>query len=264
MQLVRVDPGRHRRRRRRADRPRCIAHHLLGLLVRGDLRPRLRGRDAGDSSGRLLGDLARTLEARRRNPIARPSLGALLAERTPSLLNSAFGITTIDGVAVAPVPTFNENQPLRDQPPVVNTVPGAIAIQQFLERSAWLGRIADPAAFAPLLQRSPPRGTAARPVLIQLARGDQNTQNPGTSAIIRAGALESSTALYRHDLFYPTVAPTGTQKNPHGFPIVLRASLAPWLPIVAGAQEQIARFLASDGAITITPAPESSGKYRRP
>ena len=197
----------------------------------------------------------RTLEGRSRNPVARPSLGALLAERTPSLLNSEFGITTIDGVAVAAGPTFNENQPLRNQPPVVNTIPGAIAIQQFLERSEWLGRIADPAAFAPLLQRNPPRGTAARPVLIQFARGDQNTQNPGTNAIIRAGALESSTALYRHDLFYPTVAPTGTQKNPHGFPIVLRASLAPWLPIVAGAQEQIAQFLASDGAITITPAP---------
>jgi hypothetical protein len=95
----------------------------------------------------------------------------------------------------------------------------------------------------------------ARPVLIQFARGDQNTQNPGTAEVIRAGALEDRTSMYRHDLFYPTVPPTGTQKNPHGFPIVLRETLAPWLPIVAGAQEQIAQFLASDGATTIVPSP---------
>jgi hypothetical protein len=196
-----------------------------------------------------------TLETRTFNPVARPSVGTLLAERTPSLLNSAFGITTIDGVAVAAGPTFNGNQPLRDQPPLINTIPGAIAIQQYLERSAWLGRIGDPAAFAPLLRLRPPRGVPARPVLIQFARGDQNTQNPGTAVVIRAGALEDRTSLYRHDLFYPTVPPTGTQKNPHGFPIVLRATLAPWLPIVVGAQEQIAQFLASDGATTIVPSP---------
>jgi Bacterial virulence factor lipase N-terminal len=196
-----------------------------------------------------------TLETSSRNPAARPGVGTLLNARTPSLLNSPYGLTTIDGVSIAPGPTFDENQPLRDTPAVINTIPGAIAIQQFLERSAWLGRFGDPEAFAPLFQRRPPGGLPPRPVLIQFARGDQNTQNPGTSAILRAGALEHSTALYRHDLFYPTVPLSGTQKNPHGFAIVLRASLAPWLPIVSGAQEQIAQFLASEGATVIVPSP---------
>ena len=195
------------------------------------------------------------LEINSRNPVARPNVGTLLGARTPSLLNSAFGVTMIDGVSVSPGPTFNENQPLRNLPPVVNTIPSAIAIQQFLERSAWLGRTGDPEAFAPLLRRRPPPGVPARPVLIQMARGDQNTQNPGTSEIVRTGALEDRTSLYRHDLFYPTVPPSGTQKNPHGFCIVLRATLMPWQPIVVGAQQQIAQFLASDGAITIVPTP---------
>lgn len=197
----------------------------------------------------------RTLETRSRNPAARPSLGALLQARTPSLLNSMFGITSIDGVPVSPGPSFNENMPLRDEPPRINDIPGAIAIQQYLERSEWLARFADPEAFAPLIPLRLPPGVPARPVLIQMARGDQNTQNPGTSEIIRAGALEQHTSMYRHDLFYPTVPAAGTQKNPHGFPIVLRGSLAPWLPIVAGAQEQIAQFLVSDGGVQIVPTP---------
>jgi hypothetical protein len=33
---------------------------------------------------------------------------------------------------------FNENIPLRNQPPVTNTVAGAMAIQQYTDRSEWV------------------------------------------------------------------------------------------------------------------------------
>jgi hypothetical protein len=63
--------------------------------------------------------------------------------------------------------------------------------------------------------------------------------------------------MYRHDLFYPTapfVPPTGgSQKNPHGFPILL--NFPAWRPIVVSAQEQFAQFLASNGTTRIAPTP---------
>ena len=35
---------------------------------------------------------------------------------------------------------FNENMPLRNQPLVINTVPDAMALQQFLERTEWVSQ----------------------------------------------------------------------------------------------------------------------------
>ena len=61
--------------------------------------------------------------------------GPQLRDRVPSLLNAP-GITMIDGVPVNP-PHFNENKPLRDQPPVTNTVEGAIDIQNAMELHEW-------------------------------------------------------------------------------------------------------------------------------
>jgi hypothetical protein len=94
------------------------------------------------------------LENPRLSPAARPLVGALLGTRTPSLLNSEHGLTSIGGAAVARGPTFNENMPFRNQPPLVNTIPGAIDIQTFLDRSAWTGQHADPVAYARLLRRA--------------------------------------------------------------------------------------------------------------
>ncbi len=52
----------------------------------------------------------------------------MLTARTPSMLNPAHGLSSIDGVAVA-APHFNENLPLRNQPPLVNTIPVALGAQ---------------------------------------------------------------------------------------------------------------------------------------
>jgi hypothetical protein len=50
----------------------------------------------------------------------------------------ARGIDTIDGREVA-APRFNENLPLRDRPPLVNDVTGALAIQRVVDHIAWGG-----------------------------------------------------------------------------------------------------------------------------
>src|SRR5207247_8592047 len=64
--------------------------------------------------------------------LRRNEIGLALQSRVPSLLNE--GLTSIDGIAVAR-PYFNKNKPLRNQPIMINDVPGALEIQQALEFS---------------------------------------------------------------------------------------------------------------------------------
>jgi len=171
------------------------------------------------------------IEIARLSPSFRPLVGINLISRVPSLYNAA------------PNPAFTsfvENKPLRNLPPVVDTVPGASAIQQLLDRTEWAQQAANPAAYAPLVER---------PTILQFARGDQTVPNPTTSAIIRAGGLASQTTLYRNDLAFQ--ANPAVPRNPHSFltgvanPAIAQFALA--------AQTQIATFFASDGETVIDP-----------
>ena len=122
-------------------------------------------------------------------------------ERTPSLLNSP-GLTEIDGVLIS-VPYFNENKPLRNQPPVINTVPGAIDIQNALEFSEMVSESGlTPVAWARHLREEPLPGLYPKSVIYQFAKTDQQAVNPGTTALIRAGNLADRTLYYRHDLAF--------------------------------------------------------------
>jgi hypothetical protein len=199
--------------------------------------------------------------------VRRSQVGALLAARTPSLLNSP-GITTIGGLAVAG-PFFNENMPLRDgvpltvrladgttqviQGPVINTVAGAMEIQEVLENREWVSQTANPVAFAPHLRKDPLAGVPVRPVLFQFALGDQIAPNPTNAAILRAGDLADRAILYRNDLAFAEDA--AVSKNPHGFMLRIDSTDPLVQQIAFGAQEQLATFLASDGAVIIHPKP---------
>jgi hypothetical protein len=171
------------------------------------------------------------IEIARLSPSFRPLVGIALISRVPSLYNAV------------PNPTFTsfvENKPLRNLPPVVDTVPGASAIQQALDRSEWAQQAANPAAYAPLVKR---------PAILQFARGDMTVPNPTTSAIIRAGGLAARTTLYRNDLAFQ--ANPAVPRNPHGF---LTSVANPAIASFAlAAQAQIATFFASDGDTVIDP-----------
>jgi hypothetical protein len=142
------------------------------------------------------------LQIARLSPDFRVLVALALAIRTPSLLNEPF-------------PNFNEALPLRDQPPLINTVPGADAIQQYLDHSDWVGQAGDPVAYAPYLQKAPLSGMPGKSVIIQFAKGDQTVPNPTSSALIRAGALTDRTTYYRNDLAF--AADSSVPKNPHIF-----------------------------------------------
>jgi hypothetical protein len=178
------------------------------------------------------------------------------------LLNSP-GITSIDGVTVNGPNFFNENLPLRDgipltvrltdgttqviQGPVINTVAGAMAIQEFFDNGLWASQAGNPVAYAPHLRKEPLAGVPAKSVIIQFGNGDQIAANPNVTAFIRAGDLADRATFYRHDLAYADIP--GLPTNPHGFmvgtsPIVI---LPAFRPITLAAQRQIAAFFASDG-----------------
>ena len=183
----------------------------------------------------------------------RPAFGTdILASRTPSLINSTDGLTSVDGVAVE-APYYNENLPLRDQPPLVNVVPGAVAIQRVADHIVWATQSIDTLTFVRLLRRAPPPGVPARPFVMQWGRSDQFVPNPMTSEVIRACDCADRVSWYRHDLNFGN---TGVPANPHAY----YSSVGPgfnmlYRRIGFGAQHQVNAFFASDGATVTYPTP---------
>ena len=155
------------------------------------------------------------------------------------------------GLLNQPPPVFiQENIPFRDQPPLINTVPGAMAIQQALDRFQWVQQSGDPVSYAQHIRKQPLPGNGPKPVIVQFAKGDQTVPNPTASALIRAGALEDRATFFRNDLAF--AANPATPKNPHTFLTNIAATgLGP--VIAFGAQTQIATFFASRGVTVIDP-----------
>jgi Bacterial Ig-like domain len=169
--------------------------------------------------------------------------GLALALRTPQLLN-------LPPSASLPVPfNFFENMPLRDLPTVVNNVPGAMEISQVLDRFEWVQQAGNPVSYASLIRKQPLAGSAAKPVILQMAKGDQTVPNPTSSAIVRAGGLQAQTTYFRNDLAY--AANPLVPKNPHTFLTGLNSPAGP-INAVLG-QTQIAVFFQSHGATVIDP-----------
>src|SRR5262249_9162489 len=98
--------------------------------------------------GGTQGDIARL------SPNFRRLLALVLGARVPSALNGGPN-------------GFTDNVPLRNQPPVINAVAGAISIQTFLDYGNWLGQAGDPVSWAPFVRKSPLLGEAAKNVIVQ-------------------------------------------------------------------------------------------------
>lgn len=87
-------------------------------------------------------------------------------------------------------------------------------------------------------------------MLLQFAWGDRVVPNPTTSALIRAGQLTDATALLRYDRIVDTLP--HELADPHPFLLRLGAPGAAGA-VARAAQEQVARFFASDGATVWDP-----------
>jgi hypothetical protein len=201
------------------------------------------------------------IELSRLGPGNRSAVGQVLASRVPPLLNPP-GVTAIDGVAVG-MPFFNENMPLRDdvpmtvrladgsshviQSPVINTVAGAMALQEVTQNYEWVLQSGNTVAYAPHLRKAPLAGVPAKSVIFQFAEGDQTAPNPTNTAILRAGDLADRTTFYRNDLAF--AENPAVPKNPHFFLTSISSTVPRVVDIALAAQRQIATFFASDGRI---------------
>jgi dienelactone hydrolase len=149
-----------------------------------------------------------------------------------------------------------ENIPLRGEPARTNTVAGAMALQEFIDRSAWAAQVGDPVSYAPHVRKSPLPGVRAKSVIIQFGKGDQIVPNPTQTALVRAGGLADRTTFFRTDLFYatqprPLPASIAPPLYPHTF--LNTFSPAGAAAVSLEAQAQIATFFASGGQLTIDP-----------
>ena len=152
---------------------------------------------------------------------------------------------------------FNENIPLRDQPPIVDDVPGSSRLRAVFETLEWVTISGDPLGYARHIVAEPLAGNRPKPLLFQFARGDMTVPNPTATALVRAGEFADRVTFFRNDLFVQQLADRGapaavlnTLLNPHGFLasiVGLRAQTA------LAAQMQIATFFASDGTVIVDP-----------
>ncbi len=209
--------------------------------------------DPSISAGVLASTPGLVPESVRWQPVRRSVLGNILASRTPSLINAP-GVTAIDGVATG-APHFDENKPLRDQTPVINTVAGAMELQQALEFAELVQENGlTPVTWARYLRLTPLPGMYAKSVIYQFAKGDQNATNPGTTALIREGGLQDRTLYYRHDLAFATDPTMPT--NPHLFAGMASSPNLTFRTVARGAQDQMGTFFASGGMTIIHPSPQ--------
>ena len=139
---------------------------------------------------------------------------------------------------------YDYDWPLRYQPVRVISVPGAIALQEYLERAEWIMMPGDPLGYAPHLKSSTLTGVPIKRVLFQFGIGDTTFPNACQTNLVRAANLRETTSVYRHDLAL-AVAPE-LPKNPHG--VFYSASTPAGEVIARAAQQEIVGFLASGGA----------------
>ena len=143
------------------------------------------------------------IDSNRLSPLNRTPVRKSLGARIPSLLNISGGTD------------FNENLPLRNQPPLINTVPGADAIQEQFDRREWVTQPGNPVAYAPYIRKEPLEGVPEKSTIFQNSKGDEQVPNPTNAALLRAGDLADVETFYRNDL--AVAADPLVPKTPHAF-----------------------------------------------
>ena len=175
---------------------------------------------------------ATAVDVMRRSEVFRDIAVSVLADRQPPLLNKGSD--------------FDDDYTLRNLPPHVMTVPGALEIQTVFERAEWMQMLGDPLAYAPYLSRALLPGMTAKSTLFQIAQGDLTIRNTENSALVRAAAGRETTQLYLHDSAREAIPEL--VDDPHGY-LVDEDLFGPGGRVAQAAQAQIGAYFAAEGEV---------------
>lgn len=179
------------------------------------------------------------------------------------------GLYNVELLGAPPEPYFNDpmndNYVFRDEPPVVNEVIGAPAVQAGFESADWLQMLGDPLSFGSHLKLDPLPGITPKPVLFLYSMGDLEVPNPTNSALIRAAGLESTSWYLLSDRAFAIAQKDGYTDlyNPHTlFSYPTMFEYPDQESIGLAEQQQAAEFLASGGKENPNPNPLLTGPYK--
>jgi hypothetical protein len=134
-------------------------------------------------------------------------------------------------------------------------VPGAIAIQNEIDRIEWADQSGDPIAYAPHLRKQPLDGIPARPVLITFGQGDPVIATATSGNLLRAGDLADRTIYFRTLDAYAQLHITPSAAQLHEWLVSIAGPniSGPGACFALAGQESAATFLATDGITTLDP-----------
>jgi hypothetical protein len=206
---------------------------------------------AGGSLGAMYGSMLHSVDSRVRAAVLNVGGGSIVEINYFAPVYSSFTRQLVGGARVPSLlnagSDFNANYVLRNQPAKVNTVAGAIEIQNMFGDLEWLQAPGDSLSYAPHLSLTPLPNMQPKPALFLYDLGDQSVPNPYHSAFIRAAGGFKSSTLYRADLAGPVAVLVCCRlpADSHGF---LADNGNPATAMIAkAAQQEAAGFLASDG-----------------
>jgi hypothetical protein len=157
---------------------------------------------------------------------------AFLSGRVPNLLNRGDY-------------NYEQNYVYRNLPPVVNDIPGAIALQNFFERSEWYQNNGDALGYVTHLQQSPLPGNPKKPILTMWHTKDVTMPNPMTLQWLRGYGLTGLDRAFRQDLAR-TMVPR-LPADPHRFTFLEGPFIPEMDTISAALQAEITGFFQADG-----------------
>jgi pimeloyl-ACP methyl ester carboxylesterase len=214
----------------------------------------------------LNGDGGSEVDIARLSISGRPEAIAYLALTNPALFN---------GSIAPPEPyfhdVFNDNYVFPGSGPVVNAVPGAMAIQSAFETADWLDMLGDSLSYAPHLKLNPLAGVPPKQVLFQFGYGDLEVPNPTESAVVLAAGGLTNTSFFNFQtaVQYSSGALLAVTMDMGGvnFPILPHRILSnPTIftetletPLALAEQQQAAMFFGSSGTTIVDPDQFLSG-----
>ena len=246
-----------------ADWMQLVREIQVGMDVDGDGQPDLDasriyhvGLSLGGIEGTPFDAVEPNVHAAVINSTGSPFIDSLRLSPFPNTLATYALILGFNSLLNGPGGTFIDDTPLRNQPPVIDNVPGASAIQDFNDAVAWLMSPGEPVPYAQHLRKEPLAGVGSKSVIIQYAKGDKLQPNPLETALVRAGGLADRTTFFRNDLFDlidPAAAVGGVSGQfPHIF-LVDFFDDGNTAEVANDTQQQIALFLGSNGTNIVSP-----------